>query len=149
MMESRWATLPEVLVRRVLAYTGVIKYRRGEYVNQVRPEQHAAIMAIPRVLSRPHYQGLPSLPHPEQPHNVYVQFTRGNVRLQKTVIHSSHTTPPWYATYDYFNMAYTMICYDDIYYVMITEKTWSWYASRVLAMIRRFFVHTFKGVIIE
>jgi len=139
-MESRWATLPEVLVRRVLAYTGVIKYRRGEYVNQVRPEQHAVIMAIPRVLSRP---------HPAPPHNVYVQFTRGNVRLQKTVIHSSHTTPPWYATYDYFNMAYTMICYDDIYYVMITEKTWSWYASRVLAMIRRFFVHTFKGVKIE
>jgi len=135
MMESRWATLPEVLVRRVLAYTGVIKYRRGEYVNQVRPEQHAAIMAIPRVLPlRP-----PS-------HNVYVQFTRGNVRLQKTVMHSSHTTSPWYATYDYFNMAYTMICYDDIYYVLITEKTWSWYACRVLAMIRRLFVHTFKGV---
>ena len=137
MMESRWATLPEVLVRRVLAYTGVIKYRRGEYVNQVRPEQHAAIMAIPCVLR---------LPLPSPPHNVYVQFTRGNVRLQKTVMHSSHTTSPWYATYDYFNMAYTMICYDDIYYFLITENTWSWYASRVLAMIRRLFVHTFKGV---
>jgi hypothetical protein len=136
-MESRWASLPEVLVRRVLAYTGVIKYRRGEYVNQVRPEQHAAIMAIPRVLPNTYL------------FTYYVQFSSGNVRLQKTVMISSYTTLPWYVTYDDFNMAYAIICYHGVHYVLMTKKTWRWYTSHVLAMIRRFFVHTFKGVKIE
>ena len=121
---ARWAQLPEVLVRRVLTYDGSIKYRRGQYVNQVRPEHYAALMRIPPILSEPVL--LPDY----VAHVTFSGSLGGYTQMQKYVNVNPPTsiTPPWRATVHTFHLRHIMYVQGDgIGYNLIMYKTWYWY----------------------